>query len=224
MCKMNEEPTAKIDESSLQEGYEYSKSLWEYKNIFSFPDAWFLSIINYPSSTHWMLIGIHASSKTFFIYDPQGEAGQKESIKNAISVYIDKEATSSGLDVSAFGRGKEWTYIECIAQQQQDTYNCGTLVLIAFFRIVSLISRNTPRQVITTRWYCSISNPAYRAYRKELFHLMTDVFEVDLVMSQREARAAAKVPNASSGRQFAGFYYFHEVLIPMLQTVNQTFY
>ena len=50
------------------------------------------------------------------------------------------------------------------------------------------------------------------------------LFEVDLVMSQREARAAAKVPNASSGRQFAGFYNFHEVLIPMLQTVNQTFY
>jgi hypothetical protein len=50
------------------------------------------------------------------------------------------------------------------------------------------------------------------------------VFEVDVVMSQREARAAAKVPKASIGRQFAGFYYFHEVLIPKLQTVNQTFY
>ena len=54
---------------------------------------------------------------------------------------------------------------------------------------------------------------------------MTDVFEVDVVMSQREARAAAKVPTAKSGRQYAGFfYYFHEVLIPKLQTVNQTFY
>ncbi len=53
---------------------------------------------------------------------------------------------------------------------------------------------------------------------------MTDVFEVDVVMSQREARAAAKVPTARRGRQFAGFYYFHEVLIPKLQTVNQTFY
>jgi hypothetical protein len=86
LCKMIEEPTAKIDGSSLQEGYEYSKCHWEYKNIFSFPDAWSLSIINYPTVTHWMLIGIHTRSKTFFIYDPQGDVGQKESIRNAIRV------------------------------------------------------------------------------------------------------------------------------------------
>ena len=94
LCKINEEPTAKIDGSSLQEGYEYSKTLWDYKNIFSFPDdAWFLSILNYPDSEHWMLIGIHARSKVFLIYDPQGEGGQKESIRNTIiSVYIEKEA------------------------------------------------------------------------------------------------------------------------------------
>ena len=130
-----------------------------------------------------MLIGIHARSNLFFIYDPKDEGGQKESIRNAISVYIDKEAdfytASSGLVVS---REKEWTYVECIAQQQLDTYNCGTLVLIAFFRTVFLISRNTPLQVITSRWYCSTVNPAYRTYRKEIFHLMTDVFEVDVVM------------------------------------------
>jgi hypothetical protein len=54
---------------------------------------------------------------------------------------------------------------------------------------------------------------------------MTDVFEVDVVMSsRREARAAADVPRPKSGREYAGFYYFHEVLIPKLQTVNQTFY
>jgi hypothetical protein len=171
-----------------------------------------------------MLVGIHARSKTFFVYDPQGEVGQKESIRNAIRVYIDKEAASSGLVDSSLGSAKEWTYVECIAQEQQDTYNCGTLVLIAFFRIVSLISRETPLLAITNRWYCSISKPAYIAYRKEIFHLLTDVFEVDVVMSQREARAAAKVPAARSGRQFAGFYNFHNVLIPKLQTVNQTFY
>ena len=54
-----------------------------------------------------MLIGI------FFIYDPMGGmgGGQIESIRNAISVYIDKEAdiytASSGLFVSTLGRGKE---------------------------------------------------------------------------------------------------------------------
>ena len=49
----------------------------------------------------------------FFIYDPMGGMGRgkKESIRNAISVYIDKEAdfytASSGLVVSTLGRGKE---------------------------------------------------------------------------------------------------------------------
>ncbi len=107
---MNEEPTAKRDGSSLQEGYEYSKCHWEHKNIFSFSDAWFLSIINYPTVTHWMLIGIHARIKTFFIYDPQGEVGQKESIRNAIRVYIDKKAASSGLVVSCLSSAKEWIH------------------------------------------------------------------------------------------------------------------
>jgi hypothetical protein len=133
---------------------------------------------------------------------------------------------SSGLVVSSLGSAKEWTYVECIAQEQQDTYNCGTLVLIAFFRIVYLISRNTPLLFITSRWYCSISKPAYIAYRKEILHLMTDVFEVDVVpsMSRRDARAAENVPRPTSGRDYAGFFYFHEVLIPKLHIVNQTFY
>jgi hypothetical protein len=121
--------------------------------------------------------------------------------------------------------GKEWTYFECIAQEQQDTYNCGTLVLLAFFRTVSLIPREKPLLFITSRWYCSISK-AYIAYRKEIFHLLTDVFEVDVVqsMSRRDARAAEDVPRPTSGRDYAGFFYFHEVLIPKLHFVNQTFY
>ena len=155
--------------------------------------------------------------------------GQKESIRNTIiSVYIDKEANiiytaSSELVVSTLGRGKEWTYVECIAQLQLNTYNCGTLVLIAFFRTVTLVSRNKPTQVITSRWYCLISAPAYRAYRKEILHLMTDVFEVNVVMSQREAiAAAADVPRPRSGRHYAGFFYFHEVLTPKLQTKQRS--
>jgi hypothetical protein len=91
-------------------------------------------------------------------------------------------------------------------------------------RTVSLASKNTPLQVIPSRWYCSVTALAYRACRKEIFHLMTDVFEVDVVISQREARAAANVPTPTSGRQYAGFFYFHEVLILKLQTENQTFY
>ena len=81
---MNEYTTAKID------GYENSKCLWDFKNVFSFPDAWYLSILNYPSATeHLMLIRIHTSSKKFFIYDPVADRGQKESEGSYLIVYID---------------------------------------------------------------------------------------------------------------------------------------
>ena len=49
-----------------------------------------------------------------------------------------------------------------------------------------------------------------RAVRVRSFEL--DVFEVDVVISsRREARAAADVPRPTSGREYAGFFYFHEV-------------
>ena len=90
-------------------------------------------------------------------------------------------------------------------------------------RTVSLASRNTPLQVIPSRWYCSVTALAYRACRKEIFHLMTDVFEVDVVISQIEARAAANVPRPTSGRKYAGFFYFHKILILKLQTKIKRF-
>jgi hypothetical protein len=54
---------------------------------------------------------------------------------------------------------------------------------------------------------------------------MTDMFEVDVVpsMSRRDAKAAEDVPRPTSVRDYAGFFYFHEVLIPKLHIVNQTF-
>jgi hypothetical protein len=90
---MNEEPTSKIDGSSLQEGYEYSKTLWEYKNIFSFPDAWYLSILNYLTVEHWMLIGIHARSKVFSSMTHRVREGKKKASEMP-SVSISKRKRS----------------------------------------------------------------------------------------------------------------------------------
>ena len=73
--------THKMGEGLANSSYEYSKFLWEYKNIFDKPESWFFSIINYPTQDHWMLIGILASQKTFFIYDPMHDKGQKTSVK-----------------------------------------------------------------------------------------------------------------------------------------------
>ena len=73
-------------------------------------------------------------------------------------------------------------------------------------QFLCIVSRNAPtQQVITSRWYCSKSGLAYKAYRKEILHLLTYVFEDDVAMrSQRDARAAADVPRPRSGRQHAG--------------------
>ena len=60
---MNVDTTAKRDGSTLPDGSENSKSLWDYKNIFSFPNAWFLSILNYPSAEYWMLIWFTQAAK-----------------------------------------------------------------------------------------------------------------------------------------------------------------
>ena len=64
-----------------------------------------------------MLIGMHARSKTYFIYDPQADNGQKTSVKQASVIYIDCEArafaASSGVvEITTLGR----KYLEFFAQ------------------------------------------------------------------------------------------------------------
>ena len=84
-----------------------------YKNILELPESWFFSIINYPTEDHWMLIGILACQKTFFIYDPMQGKGKKTSVNNALRVYIDLEAkahhaASTGVDINTLGEAKDW--------------------------------------------------------------------------------------------------------------------
>ena len=84
-----------------------------------------------------MLIGILACKKTFFIYDPMQEKGQKTSVNNALKVYIDLEAkahaASTGVDINTLGEAKDWNYSDCSGQVQYDINTCGVLVLLAFF-------------------------------------------------------------------------------------------
>ena len=136
--------THKMGEGQANSSYEESKVLWEYKNIFELPEKWFFSIINYPNEKHWMLIGILACKKTFFIYDPMQDKGQKTSVNNALKVYIDLEATahaaSTGVDINTLGEAKDWNYSDCNGQVQYDINTCGVLVLLAFFRAVDHVS------------------------------------------------------------------------------------
>jgi hypothetical protein len=187
LCKMD------YTEGELQKSYADSKDMWEYKNIYSLPDAWFLSIINYPDNIHWMLVGMHANKGVYFIYDPMADKGQRESVARAVKVYIGLEFES--FTIRAENQTKapdQWGQIPCSGQNQPDSINCGVLVLIAFFRVVNLLANNQTYD-ICVNWYCSITTVAFQKYRKELLHLLTDVREVD------DPNAAA-ASNSSSSR------------------------
>ena len=69
---------------------------------------------------------------------------------------------SSGVEITTLGSGMTWNYMEFFAQDQRNKCNCGVLVLIALFRTVSLVSSDTPTNIITSRWYCAVTNGAYK--------------------------------------------------------------
>jgi hypothetical protein len=245
LCKMD------CTEKELQDGYAHSTDLWEYKNIFSLPDAWFLSIINYPDNVHWMLVGMHVNKGVYFIYDPLADKGQRESVRRAVKVYIGLEFESFTLrdenQTKVPDQWKRMAQMACAGQNQQDTINCGVLVLIAFFRVVNLLANNLTFD-IGYNWYCSITTVAYQKYRKELLHLLTDVRVVEdsnaaaasasssLTGSNSSSRSNSRssrgkqdlnqgeVPRPQPGRSFAGFLYFKEVLLPWLETKDNTRY
>jgi hypothetical protein len=182
LCKMD------FTIKALQDGYAHSQELWEYKNIYSLPDTWFLSIINYPDNTHWMLVGMHVNKRLIFIYDPLADKGQRESVARAVEVYIDLEFASfaNWAEVNEqphnFLSTSQWLPIYSKGPIQQDKINCGVLVLIAFFRVVTFLGEN--RNVVGTNrmlsaWFCSILPAAFQKYRKELVHLLTNVREVE---------------------------------------------
>jgi hypothetical protein len=229
LCKMD------FTIEDLQDGYAHSQLLWEYKNIYSLPNTWFLSIINYPDNIHWMLVGMHANKGIYFIYDPLADKGQRESVARAVKVYIDLEFKSfAHLAENQAKAPDQWVQIPCAGQNQQDNINCGVLVLIAFFRVVNLLANNQTYD-ICVNWYCSITTVAYLKYRKELLHLLTDVREVDdpnaaaasnSSSSRSNSRRKEKddVPKPGPGRSFAGFLYFKEVLLPWLEMKDNTRY
>ena len=116
--------------------------------------------------------------------------------------------------------------MEFFAQDQRDKCNCGVLVLIALFRTVSLVSSDTSTNIIISRWFCAVTNGAYKKYRKEILHLLIDVIDVvdNEPISQRDARAGVAEPKPRSRKKCADLFYFTKVLTPKLQTVSQTYY
>jgi hypothetical protein len=229
LCKMD------YTVKELQDSYAHSKDLWEYKNIYSLPDTWFLSIINYPDNIHWMLVGMHVNKRIYFIYDPLTDKGQRLSVARAVRVYIDLELASFEQPHN-FQPDSQWLTIYCRGPIQQDHINCGVLVLIAFFRVVKFLPRNVEGENrIFSEWHCSIVPAAFIKYRKELLHLLTNVREVEdpnaaaAAGSSSGSRSSSRgkqdeVPRPRPGRSHAGFLYFKDVLLPFLEKQDNTRY
>jgi hypothetical protein len=228
-------------DGDLQYGYAHSQELWEYKNIYSLPDTWFLSIINYPDKIHWMLVGMHANKKLIFIYDPLADKGQRESVARAVQVYTELEFASfvHWAEVNQqphnFLSTSQWVTYYCKGPIQLDNINCGVLVLISFFRVVTFLGEN--RNVLgnnrmLSAWFCSILPAAFQKYRKELLHLLTNVREVEdpnAPAAGSGSRSSSRgkqedVPRPRPGRSHAGYFYFKDVLLPFLEKQDNTRY
>jgi hypothetical protein len=219
--KANKNTICKIARTlvELQPGHVDSQSYWTYKNIFSFPDSWFFSYINYPDQTHWMFIGMQAKSRTFFIYDPQLDKGQLLSVKSAVLAYIDLEAQfyidKLGGDASGVNISGTWTYAPCHAQNQTDKFNCGVLALIAFFRAANMVARRNAPKDIVKKWNCASRPAAFVMYRKQLANLLTNVVEEE---NHAPVGRGDKRPRAD--RTPAGFFYFQTTLPSFFQDVE----
>ena len=185
-----------LNTSSLDEPYKLSISLWEgYKNIFDSPTEWFFSVVNYPNQSHWMHVGIHASERSFFIYDPQNKIHNIGIVRKIIRAYIEcewkrhnekKSIASTELlswnDVvvnetkhkkpkSSVVKGPlQWTDVTVNGPLQDDGHSCGVLSLISFFRGVKL--QNAKIAEIFKKWECSHGVEALKKYRKFMFDLM----------------------------------------------------
>ena len=207
-------------ENALQVGYLASTQLWEYRNIYSLPDSWFFSHINYPDNQHWMFIGILAAEAKFFIYDPVGDKGYKDSVRAALDVYIDLEGTAilSTMSGVAVPMAEAWKEVPCYAQLQPDKFNCGMMTLIAFFRAVTKLAQNAPSEVICESWICSTTKDALEAYREELMHLLIDVFVVDDEESKGRRRGNKQnMERPAEGKRYAGFRYFQNSILGFMK-------
>jgi hypothetical protein len=167
-----------------------------------------------------MLVGMHVNKRIYFIYDPLADKGQRESVARAVKVYIDLEFASfvHWAEVNQQPHNFILSWLLPYYSKgpiQQDKINCGVLVLIAFFRVVTFLGEN--RNVVGTNrmlsaWFCSILPAAFQKYRKELLHLLTNVREVeDPNAPAAGIRSSSRgkqdeLPRPRPGRSHAGFF------------------
>ena len=164
-----------VDADLFEEGYQTSKSLWKYRNLFS-RSSWFFSIVNYPDNTHWIFLGLHSRDKFVFVHDPLHSDHHEECVKTIVEHYINREATEYCKLGTTVGlhelQWEAWNYSSYRAQQQDDSYNCGVFSLIAFFRSINLSLEYVSSDVMAASWSILITPITKIQYRLMLKQML----------------------------------------------------
>ena len=163
---------ANTSPTAVNDAYENSKTLWNYKNIFLL-DSWFHTILNYPENKHWVYVGIHTRRKIIFIVDSMWVCLNVTEILFTVKQYILSEYSScpENQNLAPIGDFEDWSikYKEQ-TPQQQDHNNCGVHSLLAFLSISFQSNSNTR---IMMQW--PVSNPACIVFRSLIQDLFFDM-------------------------------------------------
>ena len=213
-----ETTTEVVDLSLFPFAYEFSKDLWEYENIFSHQDRWFLTILNYPDRTHWMFLVMHSGEKVFFLYDPLYRESYSKAVKSVVELYINAEAESFASSTKGVAyeslKYEAWQKIEPPrSQKQPDNYSCGVLALIAFFRATVVISEEKSsgaiRNQLAKAWKCPTEPVPMTHYRQKIKRLLTEGNDIEPRLLTEGNDIEPRLLTEGN----AGFTYFAEELM-----------
>lgn len=163
---------ANTSPTAVNDAYENSKTLWNYKNIFLL-DSWFHTILNYPENKHWVYVGIHTRRKIIFIVDSMWVCLNVTEILFTVKQYILLEYSScpENQNLDPIGDFEDWSIkFKEQTPQQQDPNNCGVHSLLAFLSISFQSNSNTR---IMMQW--PVSNPACIVFRSLIQDLFFDM-------------------------------------------------
>jgi hypothetical protein len=166
-----------VNAQEFEDGYQRSKLLWDYRNLFSC-STWFFSIINYPDNTHWIFLALHSGEKFLLIHDPLHNDHNAESLSTILQHYIDKEASEhceldKTVDLGDL-QWAAWRISSFKAQQQPDSCSCGVLSLIAFFRSLNLVFSGASSDDIAASWSIPITPASKLQYRHMLKQMLLE--------------------------------------------------
>ena len=119
-----------FQEESMNVGtHEVSKSIWEYKNLFSVPKGYFHVAINY-LDTHWVYVCFIVELKMVFYYDPDFKQETQNKVWPLLKTYIDLES-------KLVNTHKSWSFVTPKAfPRQKDSHNCGVFTCAAAIKLM----------------------------------------------------------------------------------------